>query len=88
MANISQSDCILTSSRRAHCGNESEVDHVFEVLFFTQDVEPSLVVHPLTEKLNWRLSSIDAGSFDLWHVKVIDKDYTFFVVLRNIETSS
>ena len=71
MADVSHGDHILTSSGRSHSCNKCEISNLAEVLLVAENFIPALVVHPLTEELDGRLSTV---LLFLGHVEVIDKD--------------
>lgn len=54
-----------------HGGDKHDILNFHERFFFLGSVVPTLVVHPLSQDLNWRLCTI---SFFLWHVQVVDED--------------
>ena len=44
-------------------------------MFAVLSIIPTALVHKLSQDLNWRLSTV---LLNLWHIQVIDKDYTTF----------
>lgn len=86
MADESASDHGLSSSGRSHSSSHRELGNLTEILLFTLDLEPALVVHPLTEQLNGRLSSVNSGLFDLRHAQVIDEHDSSAVAFGDVVT--
>ena len=69
VTDVAVSDRLLTA-RRLHGCTESDANELAEIFFANQFI-PALVVHPLTEELDGRLSTV---LLFLGHVEVIDKD--------------
>jgi len=80
VTDIPVGDIVLSGAGRSHSCNVGEVADLSEFLFFGENLEPSLVVHPLTEQFNWRLSGVNSGRLDLGHAQVINEDNSHLVV--------
>lgn len=82
MSNISHCDNVSPSHWRQHSSDEVDPTKMFE--FFSLEVEPASIVHPLTQKLNRRLSTINLF---LRHIQVVDKDnYLVATLFRPVLT--
>ena len=69
MPDVPHGDHVSSSDWGQHGSNEVDSAQVLELLGL--EVEPSSVVHPLSEQLDWRLSPV---YLFLGHVQVIDED--------------
>ena len=85
VAHITRRDMVATTTWWSHGSRELNGDNSSELLLIGIDFVPATVVHPLTEELNWRLSSIHLL---LRHVEIIDEDEALFAKGRSIDTLS
>lgn len=85
MSNVTRGDAVSTVTWRTHGSTESDICYLPEGPFWIIYVIPSIVIHPLPEKLNWRLSSI---FLFLRHVQIINKDNTLLTSLGSVNTFS
>lgn len=73
---VPHGDDVPSSDGGQHGSHKVDAAQVLEL--FGLEVEPSSVVHPLSEQLDGRLCSID---FFLGHVQVVDEDNDFIPAL-------
>ena len=69
----------------SHSRDKDDIFNLLEVFLLGFSVVPSLMVHPLADKLNRRLSEV---LFSLRHVQIIDKDDIFLAGGRSENTLS
>ena len=82
MAHITSGDGVATDAWRAHGCTESDILNLFE-LHIKEDIVPSAVVHPLSQKLNRRLGTV---LFSLWHIQIINENDVLLPRWRTIAT--
>ena len=73
---MSQTTCghsVPATGWRLHCTNVNGVLQNFNLLWI--QVVPAVIVHPLSQKFNWRLRP---EFVLLRHIQVVNKDQTFF----------
>jgi len=60
-----------TTARWSHSRNEDDILDPHERLLLFGSVVPSLMIHPLSDELDWWLGTI---LFLLWHVQIINEN--------------
>ena len=65
MSYISRRYRVSSITWRTHGSDKSDIDNALEFSFFGFNIIPTLVIHPLSEQLNWRLG---VPPFPLWHI--------------------